>query len=611
MQSGVAISGPFRFDYEGVTVPFADEVTQPLAAAPLEAGAILRQRYVLGATIGRGGDSIVFRAWDLHRTSANEASAGAVALKVLRPERRFDPFATRRLKRSFMQMQSLTNPRIARVFDLDSDGGIWFMSMEIIAGRDMKAWAQEPMTLAQRLKVLSECCEALEYAHSLGVVHGDLKPSNVLITQDGEVKLIDFGSARTPNVSAENTQDRSAAATVSYASPQVLAGSNVEPRDDIFSLACLIYGVLSNGGHPFWGKCALEARHARMCPAPIPDIPSRVFEVLASGLSLEREQRPHSAQTFFKDLMGYGLPPCVTAGNPASLAVADLPRRSDETRRLPIEVAAPKVVVRRSIATATLARCLSGTAVCVTWIKSLPARTSLARYATARRTAMREAEKVAPLPAGPLHSWRSECHALQMTLVIVIVGMVVFSLSGWTAQDERPRSAKLAPSTSQPPIYKPASPVEAPPVAAAPPEPAVVAARKPLLHAPGAIEFESSTLTAGAEQSLIAIPIRRLQSTQGSASVAWVIEGGNAQPGVDYKAIGSKVIRFFDGQKIRVLYIELIKGNTTAAARGPRTLTLELRKVANGPALGQLSRVTITIAPVQVLSDSQVGRQYR
>ncbi|HTT04778.1 MAG TPA: protein kinase [Steroidobacteraceae bacterium] len=599
----MATPGPIRFDNEGVTVPFADEVTQPIATAPLEPGAILRERYVLGRTIGGGGDSIVFRAWDLHRTSTNETSAGAIALKVLRPERRFDPLAMRRLKRSFLQMQRMTNPRIARVFDLDADEGIWFMSMEIIAGRNMKAWAQESMTLAQRLKVLGACCEALEYAHSMGVVHGDLKPSNVLVTQEGGVKLIDFGSARTPNIDVDGAMDLSAAATIAYASPQVLAGGNAEPRDDIFSLACLSYGILGDGQHPFGGMSSLEARHARMCPVPIPNLPSRLFEALASGLSLERDQRPRSAQEFLQELTGYELSPSRMTGEASSPPVAESSNPLDEHSRLPIQDEAPKVVMPPSHPAVTPARPLAVALACIRWIKSLPAPRHLARAGTVSRTSPGEGPV---LPARLYRSWRSECNALQMALVLVIVALVVFSLSGRSAHKESPPSAKLPPSTSHPSFNQPKSPVEATAGTAASPDSVVASGRKPVFHAPGTVEFESALLAAAAEQSLIAIPVRRLRSTRGSASVAWVIEGGTAQPGVDYKTINSKVIRFFDGQKVRVLFIQLLKGKTTGAAREPRTLIVGLRKVPNGPALGQVTHVTITIAPAQVLGDSQL-----
>jgi hypothetical protein len=412
----------------------------------------------------------------------------------------------------------------------------------------------------------------------MGIVHGDLKPSNVLVTRDDDVKMIDFGSARTPQVDVDNRLDLSAAATVAYASPQILAGSNVEARDDIFSLACLSYEVLSKGLHPFGGQSPLEAWRTRMCPVPIPDIPAALFEVLARGLALEREPRPRSAQQFLNELLDSASIRCGIAGNDASPTITDPPENSDADLRVPVsgEPSAPASLPQQ------------------------PSRKRRLFMPVGKKTIARISRPA--LRARLFSKLRSASPSLQMALVVVIAGLAVFSVSGRTAPENTLPTVKLLPSTRPPALYQPPSPVETLDWATVQAEPEVVAEPKPVFHAPGAVEFESATITAGAEQSLVAIPVRRLQSTQGRASVAWAIEGGTAQPGVDFKAIDSKVIRFFEGQKVRVLFIQLLKSETTAAARGPRTFTVGLRKVASGPALGPLSRVTVTIAPVPISS---------
>ena len=161
----------------------------------LAVGTTLRSRYVLEQIIGQGGESIVFRATDLHRASPETGADGSVAIKVLLPEQRLNPHALSRLKREFRQMQLLAHSGIARVFDLDCDGDVWFISMELVTGQTLNAWMRESQELEQAVSLIRACCEALEHAHSRGVLHGDLKPSNVLVTQDGGVKLIDFGCA--------------------------------------------------------------------------------------------------------------------------------------------------------------------------------------------------------------------------------------------------------------------------------------------------------------------------------------------------------------------------------------------------------------------------------
>ena len=306
------MSAPHEFDGESFDASVAaggseDTATPPLSAAygdelaqEFECGLTLRGRYVLEEVIGRGGTSTVFRARDLHRTSSGEATSEFVAVKLLRSEWRTDPAAVERLRREFRQMQCLSHPGIVRVFDLDCDDTVWFMTMELVTGRTVKAWMQEPREREQALRVIGACCDALEHAHSLGFLHGDLKPTNVMVADDGVVKLIDFGSAPSPGGRAAANQIITA--TPLYASPQVLAGKHGEVRDDVFSLACLSYGILSGGRHPFGRRPSLEDGRAKSAPNPLSAIPAGLFEVIVRGLSAERDERPASVREFLRDL---------------------------------------------------------------------------------------------------------------------------------------------------------------------------------------------------------------------------------------------------------------------------------------------------------------------
>jgi len=273
------------------------------AAATVECGLILRSRYVLEEVIGRGGTAIVFRARDLHRESTEDAAAGLVAVKLLRTEWRSDALAIERLRREFRQMQCLSHPGIVRVFDLDCDDEVWFMTMELVLGSTAKAWMQQPRERPDALRVIGACCEALEHAHSLGFLHGDLKPSNVMMAEDGAVKLIDFGSAPSPGARVAAPAGCMLTGTPLYASPQILAGKIGERRDDVFSLACLAYGILSAGRHPFGRRPSLEDGRAKSAPNPVSSIPAGLFEVIERGLSAERHERPASAGEFLRQLI--------------------------------------------------------------------------------------------------------------------------------------------------------------------------------------------------------------------------------------------------------------------------------------------------------------------
>jgi serine/threonine protein kinase len=200
------------------------------------------------------------------------------------------------------------------VFDLDCDGDVWFISMELVAGRTVKTWIETPGSPADALRIITACCEALEHAHSLGILHGDLKPTNVMVADDGTAKLIDFGSAPSPGSRVAAGSDPTLAATPLYASPQILAGKSAERRDDVFSLACLSYSILSAGRHPFGGRPSLEDGRAKSAPTYARAIPAGLFEVIERGLSAERERRPASVGEFLRDLTD-----------------ADRPRRADAT----------------------------------------------------------------------------------------------------------------------------------------------------------------------------------------------------------------------------------------------------------------------------------------
>jgi serine/threonine protein kinase len=271
----------------------------PAASAAPRFDIVLRARYVLEAKIGEGGTSIVYRARDLRRDAAAPGGQ-CVALKLLRPGLRNQARAVERLKREFHHAQTLSHPHIARVYDLDCDGGAWFLTLELLEGEtlaallDRRDGALPPRRL---LDILRACGEGLAFAHERGVVHGDFKPGNVFITTGGQVRVLDFGSASVSWLSAE----AGLTATPAYASPEVMSGQRPERRDDIFSLACVALEMLT-GRHPFGRRSALEARSANLAPERDWNLSDRQWHALEAGLAWTREERPASVRGLLADL---------------------------------------------------------------------------------------------------------------------------------------------------------------------------------------------------------------------------------------------------------------------------------------------------------------------
>ncbi len=235
---------------------------------------VLRGRYVLQEEIGRGGVGTVYRALDRNRAGLPHEQQ-CVALKVLRDEHARRPEALLALRREFHQAQSLSHPGIVNVFDFDQDEGTHFFTMELLDGESLGALMRRvrPHTLAREaaIRILRQLGDAVAYAHAHGVLHLDLKPGNVMVAPQGQVRMLDFGLAQTymaePWIS--DATPVPPAATPAYASCERLAGDLPDVRDDIFSFACLAYELLS-GRHPFDRRSALVGAQRRPQAAPHP-----------------------------------------------------------------------------------------------------------------------------------------------------------------------------------------------------------------------------------------------------------------------------------------------------------------------------------------------------
>ena len=272
----------------------------------LKPGDVLAQRFVIQEIIGSGGMGTVFKARDLRRDEAQDRHP-YVAVKTLNIDvlRRDDLLKI--LQREARKAQNLSHPNIVRVYDFDRDDETIFLTMELLEGSSLEAMIQANglagTSLQDALPIIEQVASALEFAHSEGIVHSDLKPANILILDTGRVKVIDFGIARAIPTSGMQTLDRTTfdmhalgALTPAYASPEMIEGKEPDPRDDVFALACIAYELLT-GLHPFGRTPALAARAANLRPKRPARLSASQWKALQGGLELNRSRRTPSAKS--------------------------------------------------------------------------------------------------------------------------------------------------------------------------------------------------------------------------------------------------------------------------------------------------------------------------
>lgn len=191
-------------------------------------------RYQVVEQIGRGGMASVFRAYDpdLNRH---------VAVKVLPSFEGEDPSFVARFRQEAQAIAILNHPNIVQVYDVGEDKGFAYIVMEHVTGGTLTQVLTRPLTLKEVLEWTSPLAEALEYAHSQGVIHRDIKPANVLVDVNGDPKLSDFGLARLLEGSASLTAKDTLLGTPEYISPEQVMGLPADQKSDVYSLGVVVY----------------------------------------------------------------------------------------------------------------------------------------------------------------------------------------------------------------------------------------------------------------------------------------------------------------------------------------------------------------------------------
>ncbi|WP_347038629.1 Stk1 family PASTA domain-containing Ser/Thr kinase [Glutamicibacter halophytocola] len=265
---------------------------------------MISDRYEIESLIGRGGMADVYLALD-HVLSRK------VAVKVLRPDTASNPMVVNRFRREAKAVAALSHPNIVAVYDTgelpaaeQQHERLPFMVMEYVTGKTLKqVISQDAIDAEFAVKVTRGVCEALDHSHANNVVHRDVKPANVMVSDAGHVKLMDFGIARALDNSATMTQTAAVVGTAQYFSPEQARGEQVDFRSDIYSAGCLFYELMT-GRPPFTGDSPVSVAYQHV--GEIPPAPSQVAQdvdpiydpIVAKVLSKERDDRFQSAGAF-------------------------------------------------------------------------------------------------------------------------------------------------------------------------------------------------------------------------------------------------------------------------------------------------------------------------
>jgi serine/threonine protein kinase/Tfp pilus assembly protein PilF len=286
-------------------LPFSEkpEITETLETPKeeLTTGSTFAGRYQIIEELGQGGMGKVYKALD------KEINA-KVALKLIKPEISSDHKTIERFRNELKIARDITHKNVCRMYDLNKEEGSYFITMEYVSGEELKSFIKRSRQLAMRtaITIAEQVCEGLSEAHRTGVVHRDLKPSNIMIDREGNVRIMDFGIARslkTKSITGEGVM----IGTPEYMSPEQVEGKEIDQRSDIYSLGIILYEMVT-GRVPFEGDTpfSLGMKHKSEIPQDPRKlnalIPDDLSYVIMRCLEKEREKRYESASELHTEL---------------------------------------------------------------------------------------------------------------------------------------------------------------------------------------------------------------------------------------------------------------------------------------------------------------------
>ena len=265
-------------------------------------GQKINDRYEVIRSIGEGGMANVYLGYDtiLDRN---------VAIKVLRGDLSNDEKFVRRFQREALSASSLAHPNIVEMYDVGEDDGTYYIVMEYVDGKTLKQLLKKrgTLTLSEAIDIMSQLTDGMAHAHDSYIIHRDLKPQNIMIKDDGQIKITDFGIAMALN-STQLTQTNSVMGSVHYLPPEQASGKGCTIKSDIYSMGIIFYELLT-GSLPFRGDNAVEIalKHMRE-PLPSlreenPAIPQSIENIIRKATAKNPKNRYENARSMHEDLL--------------------------------------------------------------------------------------------------------------------------------------------------------------------------------------------------------------------------------------------------------------------------------------------------------------------
>jgi serine/threonine protein kinase len=445
------------------------------------------------------------------------------------------------LEREFHQAQSLSHPNIASVFDLDKDEGTYFIVMELLEGdlltNILRRLSNRPMSRAHALGLINSIGSALAYAHRREISHGDLKPRNVMVTSDGEVRVLEFGFAHARALGAgeiDGAHEGVAIGTPAYASSERVHGFEPDPSDDVYSFACIAYELLS-GRHPYGGRSALLARAHGKRASRISWLNHRQWHALQRALAWDRADRKIDVA----DLL-VALGAAEVKNDPVPPELLSIPDDAGARRRRLF---------------AMLAAVVLAVVFGVYMITRIPPPVQSIEAAHSTMPQV----KPEPVPAQNPGATSPSSTSTSTQPTEEVTAPVVAAATG---------TAAPAPQTNAPPATN------------------LSAARS------GSIQFEKDTFVVTESDGSVSVQVQRTGSTRGILSFRWTLRANSAEAGADYAGIGPGLEQIPSGVSTATITVPLV---SDAIMENTELFLVEIEALDEGVTVGELGHAAVII----------------